>query len=89
MDLKETVELMQSKDYKERFLAEYWQVVDRYKKLKMLLEKWDEDKLDFKPTCPRSTYSMQIKAMYDYIAILEARAAMENIDLGVKNEFVG
>ena len=82
MDLKETVDLMQSKDYKERFLAEYWQVADRYKKLNTMLEKWDEGKLNFEPTCPRSTYNMQTKSMADYIAILEARAVMEDIDLG-------
>ena len=36
----------------------------------------------FNPTCPRSTYNMQIKAMTDYIAVLEARAVMEDVDLG-------
>ena len=46
-----------------------------------MLEKWDKDELDFEPTCPYSTYEMQIKAMRDYISVLEARAVMENIDL--------
>ena len=79
MDLKETVELMQSADYKDRFKAEYYQVNIRYEKLKAMLEKWDKDELNFTPTCPRSTYDMQIKAMADYIAILEARGVMEGI----------
>ena len=42
-----------------------------------VLEKWDKDELDFEPTCPYSTYEMQINAMRDYIAVLEARAVME------------
>ena len=70
MKLNETIELMNSEDYKERFKGEYAQ-----------LEKWDNETLAFKPTCPRSTYNIQIKAMVDYIAILEARAVMVGIDL--------
>ena len=80
-ELKDTVELMNSADYKERFKAEFAQVVIRYQKLKAMLEKWDNGELNFQPTCPRSTYNMQIKAMTDYIAVLEARAVMENVIL--------
>lgn len=72
---------MTSIDYKERFRAEYAQVVIRYQRLKAMLEKWDNGELSFTPTCPRSTYDMQIKAMTDYIAVLEARAVMEDIVL--------
>lgn len=81
MKLKETVEMMNSKDYKDRFKAEYAQLAIRYYGLRNMLEKWDNGTLEFEPTCPRSTYNMQIKAMTDYIAILEARAVMENVDL--------
>ena len=81
MTLKDTVEMMNSADYKERFKAEYQQVVIRYKKLRDMLEKWDNGELRFNPTCPRSTYDMQIKAMTDYIAVLEARAVMEDVEL--------
>ena len=79
--LRDTIEMMNSENYKERFKAEYWQNVIRYRKLKNMLERWDKNSLDFKPTCPRSTYNMQIKAMTDYIAVLEARAVMEGIEL--------
>lgn len=79
--LNETVDGMCSTDYKERFVAEYNQLVIRYKGLQNMLDKWDRDDLDFVPTCPRSTYNMQVKAMTDYIAVLEARAVMENITL--------
>lgn len=80
-ELRETIEMMNSEDYKERFKAEYYQAVIRYQKLKSMLDKWDNDQLEFTPTCPRSTYNMQITAMTDYIAVLEARAVMEGVEL--------
>ena len=81
MELKDTIRMMESEDYKERFKAEYYQIVIRFKKLSALLEKWDNGTLEFNLTCPRSTYNIQVKAMADYIAILEARAVMEGIVL--------
>lgn len=83
MELNNTIEIMQSEDYKDRFKAEYYQNVIRYQKLAAMLDKWDNGILEFTPTCPRSTYNMQIKAMTDYIAILEARAVMEDIQLDI------
>lgn len=80
-ELRDTIEMMNSKDYKERFKAEYYQVAIRYQKLKSMLDKWDNDQLEFTPTCPRSTYNMQITTMTDYIAVLEARAVMEGVEL--------
>lgn len=80
-ELRDTIEMMNSEDYKERFKAEYYQVVIRYQKLKSMLDKWDNNQLEFAPTCPRSTYNMQITAMTDYIAVLEARAVMEGVEL--------
>ena len=81
MKLVDTVEMMNSSDYKVRFKAEYAQLVIRYNGLRNMLEKWDNGTLEFEPTCPRSTYNLQIKAMTDYIAVLEARAVMEDVDL--------
>lgn len=81
LTLNDTIDGMVSNDYKERFIAEYQQLVIRYNSLKKMLENWDGNKLSFVPICPRSTYNMQIKAMADYIEVLEARAVMENIDL--------
>lgn len=81
MELRDTVVMMENSDYKERFKAEYYQNVIRYEKLKAMLDNWDRGVLSFNPTCPRSTYNMQIKAMTDYIAVLEARAVMEGIEL--------
>ena len=80
-ELKDTVAQMCSENYKERFKAEYAQVAVRYQKLKAMLDKWDTGKLNFTPTCPRGIYNFQIRAMVDYIASLEARAAIEGIEL--------
>lgn len=80
-ELEQTTGMMISHDYKERFKAEYYQLVIRYNKLKDMLIVWDNGTLGFEPTCPRSTYNIQIKAMTDYIAVLEARAVMEHIVL--------
>ena len=81
-ELKDTVEMMTSTDYKERFKAEYWQNVIRYIKLKEMLEKWDVGLLEFEPTCPRNLYNDQLASMYEYICLLEQRALLEKIDLG-------
>ena len=81
MELKDTIEMMQSEDYKERFKAEYYQNVIRFQKMRAMLEKWDKGELNFTPTCPRGVYNLQIRAMADYIAVLEARAAIEGITL--------
>lgn len=81
MKLEETVKMMMSEDYKERFKAEYYQLLNRYIKLLDMVEKWEEDKLDFIPTCPLSTYVMQLDAMEAYLSVLEARAVMEKVDI--------
>lgn len=81
VDLIDTIELMSSEDYKDRFRAEYYQLVIRFDKLRAMLEKWDKGELNFTPTCPRGVYNLQIRAMADYIAVLEARAAIEHIKL--------
>lgn len=81
MELKDTVKLMESTDYKDRFKAEYYQLVIRFKKLQAMLEKWDKGELNFTPTCPKAAYNFQIKAMGEYIASLEVRAAIEGVEL--------
>lgn len=53
----------------------------RFRGLQSILFKWDNGSLSFEPTCPRSIYNIQIDAMANYLAILEARAVMEGIEL--------
>ena len=81
MELKDTVIMMESSDYKERFKAEYYQLKIRYEKLMIMLNKWDEGKLDFKPTCPREMYNKQIEGMEKYLDVLADRAELEGITL--------
>lgn len=81
MELNETVELMNSADYKDRFKAEYFQVKIRHDKLKAMCDKWDERKLSFEPTCPREIYDLQLDAMKRYMDILVIRAKIENVEL--------
>ena len=82
--LKDTVDIMCSTDYKERFIAEYKQLEIRILGLERMLDNWDHNELNFKPTCPRSTYDLQLRAMKDYYAVLQMRAVMENIPIEVK-----
>lgn len=79
--LESTVSLMNSPDYKDRFIAEYRQTKIRRDKLAAMCVKWDAGALDFTPTCPRSIYDEQIDVMDVYLNILERRAAIENIQL--------
>lgn len=81
MELNETVELMNSADYKDRFEAEYFQVKIRHGKLKAMCKKWDEGKLNFEPTCPREIYDLQLDSMKKYMDILVIRAKIENVEL--------
>lgn len=39
MGLKDTIKMMESNDYKERFRAEYWQVRIRLEKLESMIKK--------------------------------------------------
>ena len=83
MELRNTVDLMLSDDYKDRFKAEYLQLKIRYEKLKVMLDKWDNDELDFTPTCPREVYDEQIEGMETYLDVLVDRASIEGIDLSI------
>lgn len=80
-ELKDTVDLMQSEDYKERFKAEYYQLEIRLDKLTTMLEKWDKGELNFTPTCPRELYDQQVNGMVDYLNALRSRAELEHVDL--------
>lgn len=79
--LNETVELMTSSDYKDRFKAEYYQLEYRYNKLKKMLEDWYDNKLSFTPTCNRDIYISQIVSMGNYLEVLKQRAKIENVEL--------
>ena len=81
MELKDTIDMMNSLDYKERFKAEYYQLKIRYNKLKQMCEKWDNGTLNFKPTCDRDLYNLQLDGMYLYLKVLKERAKIEGVEL--------
>lgn len=81
MELKDTVAMMNSSDYKERFKAEYFQLKIRYDKLKAMLLKHQNGTLEFTPSCPISLLKEQEQYMRTYLAVLEDRAEIEGISL--------
>ena len=81
MELIDTVDLMTSDDYKDRFMAEYYQVKIRYQKLKSILDKYEEGTLDFEPSCSISLLMVQREIMEDYLNVLQDRAITENISV--------
>ena len=83
MTLTDTVEMMFSEDYKERFKAEYWQTKTRYNKLHKMIIRYEAGTLDFTPSCPIEVLKEQRRHMGEYLHSLEVRAEIESIDLEV------
>ncbi len=81
MELKDTVALMNSADYKDRFVAEYMQVKTRYDKLHRMIIRAEAGTLDFTPSCPLDLLKEQARHMGGYLHCLEVRAEIEHIDL--------
>lgn len=81
MELKDTVQLMQSEDFKDRFIAEYQQTKIRYERLHKMIVKYEAGKLPFTPTTPLEVLKKQASYMGQYLYILELRAQLENIEL--------
>lgn len=90
MELKDTVEMMNSPDYKERFIAEYRQTKIRYEKLKAFNNKIEaaimtfpcEKKVEMpKHDCPADLLLRQQRIMGEYLHILEVRAEIEGVKL--------
>ena len=81
MQLKDTVEMMTSEDFKERFKAEYYQLSLRLYSLTSMLIKWENNMLDFEPKCSKETLENQVIFMQGYIDILKLRAEIEEIEL--------
>ena len=81
MNLKETIEMMVSSDYKKRFIAEYKQLEIRRNGLYNMLKKYKAGELPFTPSCSYDLLNGQLKAMDMYSGYLEERAKIENIKL--------
>lgn len=81
MKLDETVKMMNSQDFKERFKAEYLQLKIRMEGLSNMLKKYKEGTLPFKPKCNYEVLYKQLVYMEDYLNVLKERAEIENIEL--------
>ena len=80
-NLTETIELMTSDDYKDRFKAEFYQLEYRVRKLNDMLKSWENGTLNFTPTCTKKALKRQLAAMQLYLMTLQQRAKTEEIDL--------
>lgn len=81
MELRDTAEMMNSTDYKERFKAEYYQLEARIGKLDKMLTDWIDGKLTFTPSCSFELLLQQLGHMKSYSVLLEKRARIEGIEL--------
>ena len=83
LELKDTIEMMNSPDYKERFKAEYLQTKIRYEKLHKMCIKYEAGTLDFTPNCSLELLKEQKMYMGNYLRCLELRAEIERVSLEV------
>lgn len=80
-ELKDTITLMESDDFRDRFRAEYYQTKIRYDKLHQMVKKLEAGTLSFEPKCPLSLFKEQLSFMGQYLYKLEVRAEIEGITL--------
>lgn len=83
MELKDTVELMQSEDWKERFVAEYLQTKIRYEKLHWMIIKREAGRQEFNTPIPLESWKTQANIMGRYLYELEKQAAIHGIELPI------
>ena len=76
-----TAKGMNSKDFKDRFKAEYNQLVIRTQGLSNMLDKMKNCTLEFTPKCSYEILNRQLEYMKDYKGVLEERASIEGINL--------
>lgn len=81
MELNDTISMMQSSDYKERFKAEVYQLDIRIGKLANMLSSWAAGELKFQPTCSYDLLEAQLDSMKVYRHLLGERALVEGIQL--------
>ena len=75
MELKDTIEMMTSEDYRERFKAEYLQTRIRAGRLHSLIQQGG------RPNIILAGMKMQLNHMLNYMAALTFRAYIEGLDL--------
>ena len=81
MELKDTVELMTSSSWEDRFVAEYLQTKIRYEKLHDLIVKREVGIETFKTPISLDSWKAQANYMGLYLYELEKQAALHGINL--------
>ena len=81
MKLTDTIEMMNSVDFKERFRAEYFQLTNRIDGLNNMLNDYRAGTFKFTPKCSIKLLDGQMRSMIIYRTHLEERAKIENISL--------
>ena len=81
MKLIDTIEMMDSDDYKERFRAEYFQLENRIEGLSAMLDKYRKGALNFTPKTIIKLLDGQLSSMITYKTHLVERAKIEEISL--------
>lgn len=81
MELKDTIELMTSTDYKDRFIAEYNQLTIRLGKLNAIISNIKENKIEFNISSSLKLLEVQAVYMDAYAGVLRDRAKIEGINL--------
>ena len=76
---------MNSKDFEDRFKAEYFQLSNRIDGLSSMLKKYREGTLTFTPRCSLKLLDGQLKSMIVYKTHLKERAKIEDINLDEPN----
>ena len=81
MRLSDTIDLMNSPDYRDRMKAEYLQVRIRRDALHEMCVKYEAASLKFEQTCSLELLKKQETIMNQYMYMLEIRASLEGIVL--------
>lgn len=86
MELQDTIDLMKSSDFKDRFKSEYYQLKIRTERLVDMLDKYKDGTLGFTPKCSSAKMRFELLdaqcgIMKAYLHILKERASIEDIEL--------
>lgn len=77
-ELKDTEELMESRDYRDRLIAEYWQTCLRLEELKLAIQTYGDDIYPCK--APKWLLEAQLDSLSEYYQILSTRIRWEKTE---------
>lgn len=86
MNISDSIGRMNTGNEKQNLSNEYHMISAKYHRLKKLIDDAERTGTISTIKCPLSLYYMQLRSMADYIAVLEAMATIEGVDLSSWNE---